>query len=153
MKTCLILVNELMILQIDFSARLETLQNKQPEHIERILLKEELVSDKADSFELKRFKNSKKIKSKLGITAKLKIPYKAITIYHFNNTSIANLHKFQNKLGVVSFTLEQEFRTQLLEMFSFIDALAFSKFDYEVEVNKRFAGLNKLVDDQFKLFV
>lgn len=131
-----------------FTERINQLVNDQPEIVERVLTSNELVVDKNDSFEIKQLKNSKKIKNSFGIVPKLKVPFREITMYHLNNTAYANLFKFQNKFGVLTFTLEQEFRTQLLEIFSFIDALAFSNFDYEGELNKRFIALNKLVDDQ-----
>lgn len=129
--------------------RLAKLSTNQPATITRVLTKQDVVYSETDTKKERRTKRFLNFKFKIGISPKIKVPFKTVAHYHTHSAGIENFFKFQHKIGVSTLNVQLDLRQRFIETVQLIDAIGTEKEIDNETLLKGLRGTQVLIDKQF----
>ncbi|GAB4255600.1 MAG: hypothetical protein Kow0079_12480 [Vicingaceae bacterium] len=99
----------------------KTIPNNLPKTVKRQLIEDDLIPKPGDSLNIRYIKFWKRLGYKLGIKPKVNLPVEKFVKFHLNQEAIKEFDKFQNKLGVATYKIQNEIKRYVIESVLLLD--------------------------------
>ena len=132
----------------NYLEQVNLLVESSPEKLVRKLNKVDLTIRGTDSRLEKAAKRRKLTATYFGINLKVKIPVRSILSYQISTSGLANLFSFQHKLGVATYTIQDEIRSNFIQSISLFDDITTSADKVKFSIEEKFKLVEKFIDQQ-----